>query len=278
MIGNKLIHFKTFAAFKQQLDGGNISPGSLVLIKDTKQIYTHGQLYGNDVESVTQTASSYQSGGTNTWTLTYTNGETLTLSIRNGEKGDKGDKGDQGIQGIQGPKGDTGTFDDSALDDYALKTYVDGAIADLVGAAPSTLDTLEEIADALENNATLSDIATAISTKANSADVYTKTEANQTFQPIGNYLTSHQDISGKANAADVYTKTQADERFQPVGNYLTQHQSLANYTTKTYVDGEIDTVESSISTLSTTVATKANIADVYTKTEVNALLDWYEGN
>ena len=50
-----------------------------------------------------------------------------------GPQGDKGDKGDQGEQGIQGPtgpqgpkgdKGDTGTFDSSALANYALKQDV----------------------------------------------------------------------------------------------------------------------------------------------------------
>jgi len=37
-----------------------------------------------------------------------------------------------------------------------------------------------------------------------------KTEAAQLYQPKGNYLTEHQDISGKANVADVYTQNQTD--------------------------------------------------------------------
>lgn len=37
-----------------------------------------------------------------------------------------------------------------------------------------------------------------------------KTEAAELYQPKGNYLTEHQDISGKANVADVYTKNQTD--------------------------------------------------------------------
>ena len=36
--------------------------------------------------------------------------------------GRRGPQGEQGEQGPQGPKGDTGTFDSSALNDYALKT------------------------------------------------------------------------------------------------------------------------------------------------------------
>ena len=37
-----------------------------------------------------------------------------------------------------------------------------------------------------------------------------KTEAANLYQPKGNYLTEHQDISGKANITDVYTKQQVD--------------------------------------------------------------------
>ena len=37
-----------------------------------------------------------------------------------------------------------------------------------------------------------------------------KTEAAELYQPKGNYLTEHQDISGKANVADVYTQSQTD--------------------------------------------------------------------
>jgi len=59
-------------------------------------------------------------------------------------------KGSDGAQGPQGPKGDTGTFDASALENYATKTYVSEAIADVVGTAPETLDTLEEIAAKLQ--------------------------------------------------------------------------------------------------------------------------------
>jgi hypothetical protein len=51
---------------------------------------------------------------------------------------------------------------------------VDKKISDVIGAAPSTLDTLEEIAAALENNATMQDIANAIETKANTSDIPTK--------------------------------------------------------------------------------------------------------
>ena len=80
-----------------------------------------------------------------------------------------------------------------SLDGYATETYVDGKIAQVIGDAPETFDTLKEIADALEDNAKMSDIAEAISTKANAEDVYNKYEADEKF------LTEHQDISGKVD-------------------------------------------------------------------------------
>ena len=49
---------------------------------------------GNGVASVVQTTISHESGGTNIWTLTETNGTTDTFSVMNGEKGSKGDPGD----------------------------------------------------------------------------------------------------------------------------------------------------------------------------------------
>lgn len=44
-INKKLIHFKTFANFKRELDAGNILSTSIVFIKDTQQLYTHGEYY-----------------------------------------------------------------------------------------------------------------------------------------------------------------------------------------------------------------------------------------
>lgn len=44
-INKKLIHFRTKAAFTTELNAGNIPDTSIVFIKDTKEIWTHGQLY-----------------------------------------------------------------------------------------------------------------------------------------------------------------------------------------------------------------------------------------
>lgn len=44
-INKKLVHFKTYAAFETELNAGNILETSVVWIKDTKQMYTHGEFY-----------------------------------------------------------------------------------------------------------------------------------------------------------------------------------------------------------------------------------------
>ena len=44
-INKKLIHFQTKTAFTTELNAGNILDTSIVFIKDTKEIWTHGQLY-----------------------------------------------------------------------------------------------------------------------------------------------------------------------------------------------------------------------------------------
>ena len=44
-INKKLIHFNTKVNFNTQLQSGNILDTSIVFIKETKEIWTHGQLY-----------------------------------------------------------------------------------------------------------------------------------------------------------------------------------------------------------------------------------------
>lgn len=62
-INKKLIHFKTKAAFTTELNAGNILDTSIVFIKDTREIWTHGQLYScslteEEVISIIENSSS----------------------------------------------------------------------------------------------------------------------------------------------------------------------------------------------------------------------------
>ena len=88
--------------------------------------------------------------------------------------------------------------DHQSLEEYAKKSFVNEEIAKVVGGAPETLDTLKEIADALQDNATMEMVSQAISTKANTEDVY--------------------------NKAEVYNKQESDERFQASGDYVPVEQ------------------------------------------------------
>lgn len=58
---------------------------------------------GNGIANITQTSSSNDSGGSNVWTATMTNGTTATFTVKNGAQGAKGDKGDNYGDGVYLP-------------------------------------------------------------------------------------------------------------------------------------------------------------------------------
>lgn len=94
--------------------------------------------------------------------------------------------------------------------------------------------------------------------------------AKSKYQPKGNYLTEHQDISGLATKQEVadavagvdvteqlkdyakkselpsvdglISKDEADATYQPIGNYLTEHQDISNLATKEEVSNKVDKV------------------------------------
>ena len=51
-INKKLIHFKSKEKFNQELANNNILDTSIVFIQDTKEIWTHGQLYSGDLNAI----------------------------------------------------------------------------------------------------------------------------------------------------------------------------------------------------------------------------------
>ncbi len=82
---------------------------------------------GNGIQSIEKTAVN---GLVDTYTVTFTNGNTASFTVTNGEKGE------QGIQGIQGIRGETGngitsiekTGTDGLIDTYTI-TFTDETIA-----------------------------------------------------------------------------------------------------------------------------------------------------
>ena len=67
-----------------------------------------------------------------------------------------------------------------------------------------------------------------LATKEELGEYLKKSEAADTYQPKGNYITEHQDLSEYAKSADVAANYQPKGDYQPRGNYLTE-DSLNGY-------------------------------------------------
>ena len=94
---------------------------------------------------------------------------------------------------------------ETALND--AKKYTDGKIADIINGAPSTLDTLSEIATAMDENKSVVDaLDKAIGTKANKTDIPTELPANGGNADTVNNHTVNTDVPSDAVFTDtVYT-------------------------------------------------------------------------
>ena len=134
----------------------------------------------------------------------------------------------------------------------------------------------------------LYDMINSIDVTGQLADYLKKTEASTLYQPKGNYLTSHQDISGKSDKTHTHsvkingvTKTIAATGGTAVdlGTYLTSHQSLAAYlksadAEKTYSKLGHTHAFSEITGKPTTIA-GYGITDAYTKAQVDSTIAKY---
>ena len=88
------------------------------------------------------------------------------------------------------------------------KEYTDSEIAGLINGAPTTLDTLKEIADAMAENQTVVEaLNTAIGSKADKTDIPTKVSE---LENDSNFLTEHQDLSSYAKTEDIPTELPAN--------------------------------------------------------------------
>ena len=169
---------------------------------------------------------------------------------------------------------------------------------------------LDSIVDSIPDTSNLA-TKDELDTKANKTEVYTKSEIdNKGFltehQSLEDYAlkTDIPDISNLAAKDevafknDVYTKTEVDEKIESAGNFdanlyydkTATDSLLANKADTSSLDGKVDKVEgkslvdnSEIARLATLtnyddtevknqIATKANSADVYTKTEIDNMI------
>lgn len=115
------------------------------------------------------------------------------------------------------------------------------------------------------------------------AKYVTLTKHNQDYQTLDqkidnkDSLPSQSGNSGKflmtngsaASWADVYTETEIDNKLQAINTSI---NGKASTSTVSALETKVNTNTSSIGTLNTTVAGKANADDVYTKTQADALL------
>ena len=100
----------------------------------------------------------------------------------------------------------TASSSESTLEE--AKAYTDSEIADLINGAPTTRDTLKEIADAMAENQTVVEaLDAAIGSKANKTDIPTKVSE---LENDSGYLTEHQDLSEYAKKTEIPTELPAD--------------------------------------------------------------------
>lgn len=146
------------------------------------------------------------------------------------------------------------------LSPYATKTDVNTAIANLINGAPTTLDTLKEIADALAENEDVVDaLESAIGTKANASDLAALKGSHEalkgdfealetTVGNIGNTVTGHtSSIGSNASAISVLQGYFADGIAKKAtadasGNVITS--TYATVTALNAVSNRVTTLES----------------------------------
>lgn len=119
---------------------------------------------------------------------------------------------------------------------------------------------------------TKGEVDSAVVVKANSADLTAHT-ADSTVHITADERNAW---NAKADADDVYTKTEADDKFQAVGDYVSS-TTLSNYSTTVQMNSAISSAVApkanaadvyTKAEVNSAVSVKANSADVYSKAEV----------
>lgn len=194
------------------------------------------------------------------------------------------------------------------IDSYATKKHVDDRIKAVIGTAPEALDTLGEIATVLNGNGdAITAINGVLTGKANSSDVYTKSETDNKVKTVNDALNAEisrstaiddiltSDLQIEVSRAKAAEKANADAIAILNGDKNTigsiahclddskhytddeiakikaeQNTALANFATKNEVNAVDGKLTAHISNADSTYAKKS---DIYTKTEVDDLID-----
>lgn len=130
------------------------------------------------------------------------------------------------------------TKTDAAAKLEEAKTYADNKVAGLVGSAPETLNTLEELATAIaENEDVVETLNSAIGTKVNASDLaavatsgsYNDLEDKPTIPTVPTNVSSFTNDAGYLTAVPSEYVTEAELNAK---GYLTEHQDISNLATK----------------------------------------------
>lgn len=180
------------------------------------------------------------------------------------------------------------------LDSKATTDYVDTKVAGIVDSAPEALDTLNELADALGNDPNFATtVATQIGSKVDKVSGKGLSTNDLTAALKSNYdaaythsTTAHAPSNAERNTivgiqkngtdvtinsstrkVNIIVPTKVSELTNDSG-FLTQHQSLANYATKTDLDGKVDKIEGKdLSTNDFDNTQKNNLSTAYTHSQ-----------
>jgi hypothetical protein len=173
----------------------------------------------------------------------------------------------------------------------------DEAVSGIVGLPPATLNTLEKISSALDNDpnfftsnegrlqskANTVDVANQLNLKANVLTTYSKTETNNItnlkadqatvnvqFGSLVAVLTTETDekLALKANAATTYSKGQVDTKFTDIIN-----SAPLALDTLSELASALNNDSNYASNIQNQIILKAAKTDVFTKAEVNTALD-----
>ena len=191
------------------------------------------------------------------------------------------------------------------IDSYATKKHVDDRIKAVIGTAPEALDTLGEIATVLNGNGdAITAINGVLTGKANSSDVYTKSETDNKVKTVNDALNAEisrstaiddiltSDLQIEVTRAKAAEKANADA-IAVFGGGEEVIGSLAHGVAdaKHYTDDEIAKIQANQNVALSNMATKNEVAevdgkltahiaasdtkfgDIYTKSEVDTLID-----
>lgn len=183
-INKKLIHFKNKDAFDRELQAGNILDTSICFVPDAKFIYTRG---------------SY-------WYCPYSKDQIDAL-----------------IAAVQQDiPTKVGNLENDA--NYQTDTQVEARIQAIIDSAPEALDTLKELADALNNDPDFSvTVANELGKKLNKSE-YTTDKAT---------FATKEELNQKQDSGDYATNSQLTEGLNSKLNATTYAQDKLTFATKT---------------------------------------------